>query len=217
MAEKTRVYLEIGKKRTFAMALDWPGWGRSGKDSDEALQRFVEYSERYEAVAKQAGFAFSAGALDRPEVTEVVAGSATTDFGAPGAILVTDSQPVTATMAKRQADLVRAAWEVFDQVAAASPQSLRAGPRGAGRDRDKIVAHVWESEATYARKLGIKHRPPALGDREAIVALREAVLAVLGAQSDGKLLTPNGWPVRYASRRIAWHVLDHAWEIEDRS
>ena len=25
------------------------------------------------------------------------------------------------------------------------------------------------------------------------------------------------WPARYAARRIAWHVLDHAWEIEDRS
>jgi len=25
------------------------------------------------------------------------------------------------------------------------------------------------------------------------------------------------WPARYAIRRTAWHVLDHAWEIEDRS
>ena len=25
------------------------------------------------------------------------------------------------------------------------------------------------------------------------------------------------WPERYAARRIAWHALDHAWEIEDRS
>ena len=24
------------------------------------------------------------------------------------------------------------------------------------------------------------------------------------------------WPVRYAIRRCAWHVLDHAWEIEDK-
>src|SRR5438067_302187 len=26
----------------------------------------------------------------------------------------------------------------------------------------------------------------------------------------------RGWPVRYAARRMAWHVLDHAWEMEDR-
>jgi hypothetical protein len=24
------------------------------------------------------------------------------------------------------------------------------------------------------------------------------------------------WPARYYVRRAAWHVLDHAWEIEDR-
>jgi hypothetical protein len=24
------------------------------------------------------------------------------------------------------------------------------------------------------------------------------------------------WPARYFVRRTAWHVLDHAWEIEDR-
>ena len=27
----------------------------------------------------------------------------------------------------------------------------------------------------------------------------------------------KGWLPRYAARRIAWHVLDHAWEIEDKS
>jgi hypothetical protein len=27
---------------------------------------------------------------------------------------------------------------------------------------------------------------------------------------------PKDWPLRYAARRIAWHALDHAWEIEDR-
>jgi len=27
----------------------------------------------------------------------------------------------------------------------------------------------------------------------------------------------RSWPPRYAARRIAWHALDHAWEIEDRS
>jgi hypothetical protein len=26
----------------------------------------------------------------------------------------------------------------------------------------------------------------------------------------------TAWPARYVLRRMAWHVLDHAWEIEDR-
>ncbi|HEV2372237.1 MAG TPA: hypothetical protein VGS19_08715 [Streptosporangiaceae bacterium] len=29
---------------------------------------------------------------------------------------------------------------------------------------------------------------------------------------------PTGtWPARYTLRRLTWHVLDHAWEIEDKS
>ena len=44
-----------------------------------------------------------------------------------------------------------------------------------------------------------------------------AITAVLGLASDGAAPLPGGWPVRYAARRIAWHVLDHAWEIEDKS
>lgn len=33
----------------------------------------------------------------------------------------------------------------------------------------------------------------------------------------GAPVVEKGWPPRYAARRIAWHVLDHAWQIEDRS
>ena len=29
--------------------------------------------------------------------------------------------------------------------------------------------------------------------------------------------TKRPWSPRYAVRRAAWHVLDHAWEIEDRA
>ena len=34
----TRVYIEIGKRRVFASAADWPGWARSGKDEKSALE-----------------------------------------------------------------------------------------------------------------------------------------------------------------------------------
>ena len=37
------------------------------------------------------------------------------------------------------------------------------------------------------------------------------------AARDGEQLEPNGWTARYAVRRMAWHVLDHVWEIEDKS
>jgi hypothetical protein len=43
------------------------------------------------------------------------------------------------------------------------------------------------------------------------------MLEVLGRPSDGSPLADRKWTARYAARRIAWHALDHAWEIEDRS
>ena len=106
---------------------------------------------------------------------------------------------------------------VFDRVVAATPAELRKGPRGGGRDRDDMVDHVLGAEASYARKLGVRRRQPARDDARGIAALRTDIAAALRAPSDGSPLAPKGWPPRYAARRIAWHVLDHAWEMEDRS
>jgi hypothetical protein len=110
-----------------------------------------------------------------------------------------------------------AAWAILDRVAKGSPAELRKGPRGGGRDRDKMLRHVLEAEAAYARVLGIKHPPPDLGDRKAIKALRDELAETLRRASDGSPLGPKGWPPRYAIRRITWHVLDHAWEMQDRA
>ena len=43
------------------------------------------------------------------------------------------------------------------------------------------------------------------------------MLEVLRRPSDGGPLAERKWTQRYAARRIAWHALDHAWEMEDRS
>jgi len=55
------------------------------------------------------------------------------------------------------------------------------------------------------------------GDTPAIGELREAIAAVVGAPSDGSPVVEGGWTTRYAARRIAWHVLEHAWEMQDRA
>jgi hypothetical protein len=126
-----------------------------------------------------------------------------------------DAEPLTPSEAARHAAIVAAAWETLDAVAAGAPPELRKGPRGGGRDRDAIVDHVVEAERSYARKVGVRHKPFA--DRAAMLTTRKELVAVLTGATDGEPLAPRGWPPRYASRRIAWHVLDHAWEIEDRS
>jgi hypothetical protein len=124
---------------------------------------------------------------------------------------------VTPAAARRLVGLVTATWTTFDEVAAASPAALRKGPRGGGRDRDKLIAHVIGAETAYARKLGLKLRKPAIDYSTAIEDLREAIAAVVGAPSDGSPVVPNGWTTRYAARRIAWHVLEHTWEMQDRA
>jgi hypothetical protein len=110
---------------------------------------------------------------------------------------------------------VGAAWGVLDDVVGGAPAELRKGPRGGGRERDAVFDHVVAAETSYARKLGVRHKEPH--DREEIAALRADILAALSAARIGEPAVEKGWLPRYAARRIAWHVLDHAWEIEDRS
>ena len=206
---------ELGRRRVFARALDWPGWCRSGRDEVAALDALAVTQPRYQLVAARAGLDFPAELAERLVVTERLPGDATTDFGAPGKIAEADKLPLAPAEALRRAELMAAAWAVFDQVVAAAPETLRKGPRGGGRDRDAIVAHVREAEWSYARKLGL--RLPAPVNAAAAVAQQQAILEALCQPSDGTAGTGKAWPPRYATGRIAWHVLDHAWEIEDRT
>jgi hypothetical protein len=94
------------------------------------------------------------------------------------------------------------------------PAELRKGPRGGGCDRDEIRRHVIEAERAYARKIGVRHKPFEMNDRSALKAMREDLAAALSKSSAGE--PPGGWNTSYAVRRMAWHVVDHIWEIEDR-
>ena len=106
----------------------------------------------------------------------------------------------------------------FDRaVAVAEGKELRKGPRGGGRDRDKIVEHLVGSDGGYARVLGLKGTEVDPRDAKAVAQLRRRMLEPMRAPSDGSPIAGKKWPARYAARRVAWHALDHAWEIEDRS
>jgi hypothetical protein len=211
-----KVVIESGKKRVFASALDWPGWSRSGKTELLALEALAAYAERYAPVAAVAGVSFPKRI--ELDVVEWVPGDASTDFGVPGVTAKAESQPMNKAEVDRMCSLVEGCWQIFDRVVKGAPQELRKGPRGGGRDRDKISAHVIGAEASaYAPRLALKIPEPAIHDRKAVEAMREALLDAFRKGADGKPMRERGWSVRYAARRIAWHVLDHAWEIEDRS
>lgn len=215
-ANRIAVYLEVGAKRSFACALDWPGWCRSARGEDAAVEALLAYAPRYAKVARRARLALPARiSVDGVDVVERLDGTMTTDFGAPDAVPRADLRRVDAATAQRDVALLDAAWAELDAVAAASPASLRKGPRGGGRDRDAMVEHVVEAERSYARKVGV--RMTAQEWRDGHVALLRAKLRdVLGAASSGRPPVERGWPPRYVTRRTAWHALDHAWEMEDR-
>ncbi len=209
-----RVFVEATDRRAFASALDWPGWARGAKNEEAAVAALAAHAERYAAVAAEAAVTFAPGEYS---VVERLPGTATTDFGVPDRAAAADLEPLTSADARRTVALVAAAWLILDRVAAGAPQSLRKGPRGGGRDRDAIVDHVLGAEQAYARKLGVRVPAPRRGDKKSIAALRDPLLGVLGSAHAGAPLVEGGWLPRYGARRIAWHVLDHAWEIENRS
>ena len=194
----------------------WPGWARSqrAKAGDEAaIETLLGYAPRYAVVAERAGTAFPDAFA--PRVVEEVAGNATTDFGAPDLELSSDRPRRTAAAKadlERQVALLQASWELLDEVAAAAPESLRKGPRGGGRDTSAVVAHVTEAERSYARQVGVRHKPYDASDHAARDAMRaDLVAALLADRREG------AWVERRCLRRTAWHVLDHVWEIQDRS
>jgi predicted RNase H-like HicB family nuclease len=216
--ETTAVYLEVGRKRVFACAQDWPGWCRSGKTEEQALEALNAYAEQYASVARQAGLPFPSLSHNPFTVVERLAGSAGyTDFGVPGMVATCDREQATSEEIARQLALLRAAWVIFDRIAAITPAELRKGPRGGGRDRSEVIEHVLGAEAAYARRLGVQQSRAAKDDASAIAALRGALVAALRASAAAAPPESNHWPPRSAIRRIAWHVLDHAWEMEDRS
>jgi len=209
----TKIYLEQGKAKIVACSLEWPGWCRFGKTEDAALSALLDSAPRYRAIAERAEVNFAPGEF---VVVERVGGDATTDWGAPSIITTTDTNPVDGASARRGVALLQAAWIVMDEVIAASPSELRKGPRGGGRERDKIASHVIDVERAYARKIGVQQKPFLFGDLASLAAMREQTAAALSHPSDGSPHASGGWPTTYAIRRFTWHAIDHIWEIEDR-
>ena len=214
------VYVEAGRKRTFAAALDWPGWCRGGADEEAALEALAAYARRYRAALGPRARGLSVRGAGDFRVVERLTGDAGTDFGAPGAVPEADGRPIEGKELDRQLRILRACWDAFDRIAdAAAGVSLAKGPRGGGRDLDKIRAHVREAEGAYLGRLGGKVAAPERGNAEAVrSAFSDAVVARARGETADR--GPRGglrWPARYAIRRSAWHTLDHAWEIEDRS
>jgi hypothetical protein len=220
--DKLDVYLEVGSRRTFAAALDWPGWCRTGRDEATALQTLFEYGPRYARVLSPARLAFRTPSdVSAFAVMERLQGNATTDFGAPALAPASDAQPLDDAELQRLQVLLEACWRAFDAtVETAQGRALRTGPRGGGRTLEGIVEHVFGAEMGYLSQLGGKAPQPEASPPPPSPT-HQAILKALRASAHGEIAGygPRGgkrWSPRYFVRRDAWHVLDHLWEIEDR-
>ncbi len=120
-----RVALEVAPKRSFASALDWPGWSRGGRNEDEALDALLAYAPRYAAVAKRAKLAFRPPATTRGlDVVERIKGDGGTEFGVPGKPAASEDEPA---LGGRPAAAARPSPGVLDR--------LRRGSQEGGRGR----------------------------------------------------------------------------------
>ena len=223
-SDQIPVYLEVGQKKTFAGAIDCPGWCRSGRDEELALQTLLDYGPRYGRALRTSRLGFeSPNHVSAFRVVERLKGNATTDFGAPGLAPSHDSEPVGSDELTRLKKVLKACWKTLDaSVKQAKGKPLHTGPRGGGRLLEGILRHVLESDAGYVNQLGWKFKPDDTDDIDArLKQTRQAILSGLEASARGEIPArgPRGgmrWSLRYFVRRLAWHTLDHAWEIEDR-
>lgn len=221
MTGRFQIYLESGSKRTFASALDWPGWARPGRTESQAIEALLAYGPKYQAILQGAVPFTAPTGLEQLSVVERLPGTSGTDFGALSVPPSVDQErSCTPAELQRFEAILRAGWRAFDDtVKSAKGKKLTTGPRGGGRSLSAIVKHVVEAEGAYLGAVGWK--APRVTSTKQLAANREAVLAAITASAAGEipLRGPRGgvrWTARYFVRRVAWHVIAHVWEIERR-
>jgi hypothetical protein len=203
MADELRVELEIGLKgkRVVAVAPDGPGLERGAKTGEAALARLHAYRPRYAPVAQLAAmgmeFAAIASGNATVDVVEQYAGTGSTDFwGISFAFSQSDRQAMSSDELDRELILLQACWACFDAVRARVSAELHKGPRGGGRDRDRIVRHVLGTEqGKFGAKLGLRAPEGALLTQERVRAYRDGYCAAIRAlPAQGK--PARSWPLR---------------------
>ena len=217
MSHPVRVMIEQGKKKTVASAFDWPGWDRSARSEEEALEVLATYRQRFARVADLAGLSTEFRSTGELEVVERVGGTGMTDFyGVSAKSARPEQQQMSDDQCERKISLLRACWTYFDNVASLVTAELRKGPRGGGRDRDKIVGHVNGAEIhEFARKVGVVTALAAWQNPADLRAHRDAFCNAI-REHNARGASARSWTLQFVIRRSAYHMLDHAWEMEDR-
>ena len=216
-----RTVIERGPKgkRAVAFSLDWPGWSRGAKTPEAALETLEAYRERYRPIAALAGMATEFDAGGSLEVVEDRVGPGSTDFWAISfAPSSTEQGPLTEAELERGITILRACWAFFDGVAARVSPEMRKGPRGGGRDRNRIIRHTIRTESEdFAKQVGLRIPEEAALTPDGLRTHRTDYVAAMRAYNAGEVeKRMRSWTLPFLIRHSAFHTLDHAWEMEDK-
>ena len=215
-----RTVIEHGTKdkRSVAFSLEWPGWSRGAKTAELALETLESYRDRYRPVAALAGMAREFDAAGPLEIVEDRVGTGSTDFwGISFSPSSTEHGPMSEAEFDRGITLLRAAWAYFDAVAARVSPEMRKGPRGGGRDRDRIISHVIRQESeSFATGVGLRIPEEGALTPEGLRQYRKDYVEAMRAYDAGEGKRMKSWTVPFLIRHSAFHTLDHAWEMEDK-
>jgi hypothetical protein len=219
-AMPVRTVIEHGTKdkRSVAFSLDWPGWSRGAKTAELALETLESYRDRYRPVVALAGMAREFDAAGPLEIVEERVGTGSTDFwGISFSPSSTEHGPMSEAEFDRGITLLRAAWAYFDAVAARVSPEMRKGPRGGGRDRDRIISHVIRQESeSFATGVGLRIPEGAALTPDGLRRHRKDYVEAMRAYDAGVGKRMKSWTVPFLIRHSAFHTLDHAWEMEDK-
>ena len=216
-----RTVVERGpkEKRSVAFALDWPGWSRGAKTPELALETLESYRERYRPIAALGGMASEFDAAGPLEIVEDRVGTGSVDFwGISFSPSSTEHGPMGEAELDRGIALLRACWAFFDDVAARVSPEMRKGPRGGGRDRDKIIRHTIRTESEdFAKQVGLRIPDEGALAPGALGQYRDDYVAAMRAYNAGEVERKmRSGSLQFLIRHSAFHTLDHAWEMEDK-
>ena len=216
-----RTVIERGPKgkRSVAFSLDWLGWSRGAKTPELALETLESYRERYRPIADLARMRREFDAAGPLEVVEDRVGPGSTDFwGISFAPSSTEQGPMSEAEFDRAITILHACWAFFDGVAARVSPEMRKGPRGGGRDRNRIIRHTIRTESEdFAKQVGLRIPEEGALTPEGLVQHRETYVAAMRAYNAGEVeKRMRSWSLPFLIRHSAFHTLDHAWEMEDK-
>ena len=151
------------------------------------------------------------------EVAERVPGSSSTDFwGIAHVPSQIERDVLSSADLEQRLDLLCACWAIFDDVVARVTGELRPGSRGGGRSRDQVMRHVYGTEPLQlSRKVEVRTPLDVVLTPDGLATHRRDFLnAIRAYNAEGR--PARTWPIQFLVRRTAHHVMDHAWELEDR-